>query len=185
MTLKQRIIERLEQLTAKGPTYVDAIVQDSARSGYLVGVPASESDRAGASLSLENYDRYSVTLLHMDIFLSNETVDADQVEVFLRHSTAEINRRLTYLEETLELVELDLTEGVAQLRSNPPYTNGGGAMATYWEIMVQATPQPHVRIGRYRWQASNEGREILAYPATFATLGRMAEDLVASLNFKS
>jgi hypothetical protein len=184
MTLKQRIVERLEQLTAKGPGYVDAVVQDSARSGYLVGVPAGEGDLAGASLSLENYDRYSVTLLQMDIFRSHEAVEAETIEAVLRHSAAEVTQRLTYLEEPLELVELDLTEGMAQLRSSPPYTNGGGAMATYWEILIQVAPQPQAKIARYRWQASSEGREVLAYPATFATLGRIAEDLAASLTYK-
>ena len=53
---------------------------------------------------------------------------------------------------------------------------------TYWEVLIWAEPRPRARLTRYRWTPGRSEREAVAYPATFATLGRMANDLALSLN---
>jgi hypothetical protein len=65
------------------------------------------------------------------------------------------------------------------LRSDPPYHDG--QRLTYWEVLIWANPHPRARLTRYRWQAGNQDREALVYPATFASLGRIAQDLALSL----
>ncbi|NJN99963.1 MAG: hypothetical protein HC875_40580, partial [Anaerolineales bacterium] len=41
--------------------------------------------------------------------------------------------------------------------------------------------QLHARLTRYRWQPDKQEREQVIYPATFAALGRIAQDLALSI----
>jgi hypothetical protein len=103
----------------------------------------------------------------------------NQDEAYLRHSAERVISRLTYLEEPLALLELDATEKLAQLRSQPPHQDGD--KLAYWEMFIWAAPQPRVKLTRYQWQPDTRERTQLVYPATFATLGRIAQDLALSL----
>ena len=179
MNLQQRIAEQLEQLAARGPQNVDAIIQESPEAGYIVGIPAGEGKGVGASISLADFDRYSVTLRHLSVYNNCLTVDDSETEDYLQRAAAELTQRLSYLEEPLALLELNTVDGIAQLRSNPP--ENGPNDSTYWEVTVSVTPYPQAKMGRYYWQAGNRERLPVTYPATFATLGRLAKDIAASL----
>ena len=180
MSLQQQVIQRLEQLVSQGPQSIEAVMPATPDKGYIIGVPADEHGRSGVSLNLADYDRYSVTLRHLEVF--NQTIGVESVEVenYLRQVATEISQRLTYLEEPLTLVELNMVDNIAQLRSSPPQQQSLNE-STYWEVMLYVTPHPHARLTRYRWTADSHERVAMAYPATFAMLGRLAEDLVESL----
>ena len=79
----------------------------------------------------------------------------------------------------MALLELNIIDGVAQLRSNPP--ESGPNDSTYWEVSVSVAPHPQAKLARYHWTAGNHKRTGVTYPATFVTLGRIANDLAASL----
>jgi hypothetical protein len=130
------------------------------------------------SINLVDYDRYSVTLRHLEIYNNSLNIE-ENVEEYLRQVAAKLSQCLIYLEEPLALVELNNIDGVAQLRSMPPRHSPDES--TYWEIMVYARPHPHARLMRCRWVSGMREREAIAYPATFATIGRLAEDLSAGL----
>lgn len=179
MNLKQRIVNQLEHLASKGPQAVEAVVQLPPQRGYIVGLP-SEGEGMAVSLGLEDYDRYSVTLRHLEVVDNSSRVIDDQVkEEYLRQVAAEVCRRLSYLEEPLALIELEPAGGVAQLRSDPPQHSLEEAI--YWEVRVQVAPHPTARLTRYRWTATNYERRPLPHPVTFATAGRISEDLTRSL----
>lgn len=180
MSLQQQIIQRLEQLASQGPNSVAAVIPATPDKGYIIGVPADdEHDRAGISLNLADFDRYSVALRHLEVFNKAIEVDKGEAESYLRQVAAAISQRLTYLEETLVLVELNVIDHIAQLRSSPPQQTPNET--TYWEVMLYAWPHPHARLTRCRWIAGNRERVAVSYPATFAMLGRLAQDLVESL----
>jgi len=179
MNLQQRVVKQLEQLVAKGPENIEAIIQDSPEAGYIVGVPADEDKGTGASISLADYDRYSITLRHLTVYNNSLVINDGDIQNYLQQVTAEISQRLSYLEEPLALLELSSIDGVAQLRSNPP--DNGSNNLTYWEVSVSISPHPHARLARYQWTAGDRERTPVTYPATFATLGRLAKDLAASL----
>lgn len=178
MSLKQRLMNQLEQLVAKGPQHVDAVTPSTSEQGYLIGLPSE--DGVGVSLSLADYDRYSITLQHLEVYNKSVTIEEADEENYLNQVAAEISQRLTYLEEPLALIELSTTDGLAQLRSSPPEHSRDES--TYWEVTVRTKPHPQTRIARYRWVAGNRQRTTVIYPATFAPLGRMAQDLAASLS---
>ena len=115
MNLKERVIHQLEQLTAKGPEHIEAVVQKAPEQGYIVGISA-EDDGAGVSVSLTDFDRYSVTLRHLEVFHNSLIVENGETEHYLHHCAAQIAHRLIYLEEPLALVELNTVDGAAQLR---------------------------------------------------------------------
>ncbi len=178
MNLKQRVINQLEQLVTKGPDHIEAVVQQSPEPGYIIGIP-SQGQEAEASLSLADFDRYSVTMRHLEVCVNQLVISQDDIETYLHQCAAEITQRLIYLDEPLALLELNTIDGIAQLRSSPPHHNA--QESTYWEVSVGAVPHPHVKLARYQWANGTHQRVPLTYPATFATLGRLSEDLAASL----
>jgi hypothetical protein len=178
MNLSKRVIEHLEQLASKGPQQIDAVILNSPQQGFIVGVPAAGQEPS-AAITLEAYDRYSVALRHLEVTFNNLPAAENDNEAYLRQCAERVASRLTYLEEPLALLEIDAAEKLAQLRSDPPYHDG--QRLTYWEVLIWANPHPRARLTRYRWQAGNQDREALVYPATFASLGRIAQDLALSL----
>ncbi|HNP70490.1 MAG TPA: hypothetical protein PKK15_05255, partial [Kouleothrix sp.] len=97
---------------------------------------------------------------------------------YLSAAAAAAARRLSFLEEPLAVWELDGGEGMAQLRSSPPQRDAGEV--SYWEVTLWAA-EPRAQVARYRWAPGMAEREALAYPATFALLGRMADALADAL----
>jgi hypothetical protein len=131
---------------------------------------------AQATLEIFDHDRFSVTLHTLDIGGASFEGDA---RAYLSARAAEIARRLSYLEEPLAVWELDGGERVAQLRSSPPQREG--EEVSYWEITLAAGLRPGARMTRYRWAPGMAEREVVAYPATFALVGRMVDSLEAAL----
>jgi hypothetical protein len=101
------------------------------------------------------------------------------VHMYLSAAAAEVARRMSYLEEPLAVWELDGHEGRAQLRSSPPQREGDEV--SFWEVTLWAGAQPGARVMRYRWTAGMIEPEVIAYPATFALVARMADSLTEAL----
>lgn len=179
MNIQQSIVNQLEKLAVEGPQSVDAVVQESPHSALIMGVFSDKG--VGISLNLEGYDQYSVALRYLELYNKGRTVAQDGVETFLRGTAKAIAEQLTYLEEPLEVLEVDLVDQEAQIRSNPPDTTSRENESIYWEIVLQATPYPTAKLTRYRWSAGQADREIVAYPITFVNVGRIAKDLKACL----
>jgi hypothetical protein len=130
-----------------------------------------------AKLEFFDHDRYSVTL--QELVVGHSTRVGEDVRSYLSEHAANIARRLSFLEEPLAVWELEASEGVAQLRSAPPQREGEDTL--YWEVSLSAGVYPSARIIRYRWNESMTDREVVAYPATFALVSRMADALQAAL----
>jgi hypothetical protein len=176
MDMQHQVITQLEQLAAKGPQAIEAVVQPSSTPGVIVGLPA---EGYGLSLNLADYDRYSVILRHLEICDNHFVVGDSNTKDFLRQAATTITQRITYLEEPLTLIELDAHNGVAQLRSAPPISTATEII--YWELNLWRAPHPRVRLARYRWTAKDYERTPLNHPLTFVAIGRLAQDLAASL----
>jgi hypothetical protein len=131
---------------------------------------------AQAAIEFFDHDRFSVTLRTLDV---GGTPAEGDVRAYLSARAAEIARRLSYLEEPLAVWELDGGERVAQLRSSPPQREGDEI--SYWEVTLTAGACSGARLARYRWAPSMVEREVIAYPATFALVGRMVDSLAAAL----
>jgi hypothetical protein len=129
-----------------------------------------------ATIEFFDHDRFSVTLRALDV---GGAPAEGNVRAYLSARAAEIARRLSYLEEPLAVWELDGAERVAQLRSSPPQREG--EEVSYWEVTLIAGTQTSARMARYRWSPDMIEREIVAYPATFALVGRMVDSLTAAL----
>lgn len=174
MSLSKRIVTQLEQLATKGFLEVEAALLPS--GGYLVGVVA-EGGEPTVAITLEAYDRFSVMLRSLEVAYDNLMPQTQP-----HHLSEQANRiaqRLTYLEEPLALLELDSETKLAQLRSAPPHQEG--ETLTYWELLLWTEPHPRAKLTRYRWTPGQAERELVVYPATFAMVGRIAQDLAANL----
>ncbi len=140
--------------------------------------PLQVSDGAlHAELAFFDRDRYSVTLRELTIGVG--TPAPEDARAFLSAAAAAVARRLSFLEEPLAVWELDGGEGMAQLRSSPPQRDANEI--AYWEVTLWAG-QPRAHVARYRWAPGMVEREAVAYPATFALLGRVADALAEALS---
>lgn len=174
MKISKRVAEQLDRFVAHGPQAVEAaIIEVEGQRAYIVGLPA-EGAEPHLALTVADYDRYSVTLLNLEVNLPQAEASQD-----LQHYAAQVAKRITYLEEPLSLVELATEQNLAQLRSQPPQQEDGSV--TYWEALIWTKPQPRATLTRYRWSPGQKEREAVAYPATITLAGRMAEDLAGSL----
>jgi hypothetical protein len=180
MNVNKWVIKQLEQLVTKGPENTEAVILDSTQQqGYIVGLTA-EAEGINVSLNLADYDRYSVAFRNLRVSCKNSSKNGDKD--YLRQCGEQVTRRVTYLEEPLELLEVDAEAGLAQLRSRSLRQEDNEKI--YWEAMIQAEPHPTVSLTRYRWTPeSPPGREVVVCPATFATLGRVVQELVDSRVF--
>ena len=121
-------------------------------------------------------DRYSATLLYLEAG-SAEAGAAD--DSGLERRVAALIERFNYLEEPLELIELDRTDAIALLRSAPPQRDAHDLY--YWEIRLTQTTEVTATLARYRWSPGMPEREAIAYPATFPMIARLADSLIVGL----
>jgi hypothetical protein len=166
MSLGKQMIEQLRLLSA-----AESLPADE-RFRMLTALDGPEQ----ATLEFFDHDRYSVTLRALDVGAGAPVGDA---RAYLSAHAAEIARRLGYLEEPLAVWELDGGDRIAQLRSSPPQREGDEV--SYWEVALCAGERPGARLTRYRWAPGMVEREVVAYPATFALVGRLADSLADAL----
>jgi hypothetical protein len=171
MSIGKQMIEQLRRL-AQG----EAIAQEDGDRKTL----AVPGDGPSARLEFYDIDRYSVTMRAVEIGAPLAPADA---RAFLSPTAAEIARRLAFLEEPLAVWELDGAERVAQLRSSPPLREGDEV--SYWEVELwtpaNGAAQSGARATRYHWSPGMVEREVVAYPATFGLVGRIADGLAEAL----
>lgn len=178
MEISARVVKRLEEFISKGPEQAEAIVLDSPQQkGYIVAVP-NEGNDFGITVTFRDFDRYSVVLRTLEVSHSAVSLNGTS-EDYLHHCADQIRQRLIYLEEPMALIELDEGAGLAQLRTEPTHEAEDGVI--YWEALLRIKPEPKISLSRYYWTPDQRERERLEYPATVGIIGRLAEDLAASL----
>lgn len=180
MSIKQELMARLSQLAADGPEKTPGIIINQKQlERYTIVIPA-EKNRPTVSLTLADYDRYSVTFCNLSIKHNTPApVHPAAVTEYLQEKADLIIQQINYLVEPLTLIELDPTEGVAQLRSVPHDPNA--PERTYWEAILQVGEHPKITMARYHWHVNAADRELIAYPSIFDNLARLAEDLALVL----
>jgi hypothetical protein len=168
MSIGKQITERLRRLADGDKTVLEA----GAENILLV-----LDQPLRAKLEFADHDRYSMTLRELTIGAGGAApLDARS---YLSAAAAEVARRLSFLEEPLAVWELDGGEHMAQLRSSPPLREGDAV--AYWEVTLWAGDEPGARAVRYHWSPGIIEREVLAYPATFTQIARMANGMADAL----
>jgi hypothetical protein len=169
MSLGKQLVERLRRLAAGD-------LEGAALEGD--GKALSVSDQQlRARLEFFDHDRYSVAV--RELVVGDDGPAPGDVQTYLSATAADIARRMSYLEEPLAVWELEGSAGMAQLRSSPPQREGDEV--SFWEVTLWAGPQSGARIMRYRWASGMVEREVVAYPATFTLVARMADSLAEAL----
>jgi hypothetical protein len=172
MSSGKQMIERLRQLADGEATLVDVQAGDGTYKRLAAGAEPFQ-----VTLDFFDYDRYSVTLRALAVGAAD--VNAADARAYLSATAAEIARRLSFLEEPLAVWELDGGEKLALLRSSPPLREG--EEVSYWEVTLSAGERPSAQAARYRWAPGMADREAIAYPATFALIGRLTDALAEAL----
>ncbi len=172
--LGKQTVDTLKRLASEGLQAVSALswTDDGAK---VIAVPA---DAAEARIDLADLDRFSATLRELAVTCHTVPVVSD-VRAWLSDHAAAAIQALSFLEEPLAVWELEESEGIAQLRSSPPHRED--SRVVYWEVMLHCADQPSATIARYHWTPGMPERERIAYPATFAQIGRIADALERAL----
>ncbi len=171
MTLGKQMVEQL-RLLAAGESALAQLPTDGERFTLAISGQPNQ-----AALEFLDHDRYSVTLRALDVSRGAPVVG--DARTYLSAAAAAIARQLSYLEEPLAVWELDSVEQLAQLRSSPPQRDG--EEISYWEVTLWAGEHGGARVMRYRWAPGMTEREALAYPATFALVGRLVDSLAMAI----
>jgi hypothetical protein len=165
MSIGKQVIEQLRQLAS-----AEVAVPANGEPLVVAGQPDS------AQLLFSDHDRYSLAL--HELVVGKDIGAPADTRAYLSAAAAAVARGLSFLEEPLAVWELDGGEGLVQLRSSPPLREGQDI--SYWEVTLSAADHT-ARAARYHWAPGMAERERIAYPATFALLGRMADALADAL----
>lgn len=87
-----------------------------------------------------------------------------------------LSRRLSYLLETLALLEVDEEQGQVLIRSNPP--DRQGSATTYYEVLLRQDGPGRFALRRYEARKGIAGRSPVDMQLTHEVLKRLARDLV-------
>ncbi len=88
-----------------------------------------------------------------------------------------VGKRVRYLLEAIETVELDATAGRMMLRSTPPEKKDDGSVL-YYELVLEATGA--LTLTRRRFSASDRSRTSVGLHFTHELLEKLADDLAAT-----
>ena len=90
-----------------------------------------------------------------------------------------LSRRISYLLETLGLLEADEEQGQVLIRSNPP--DRQGSSTSYYEVLLSEEGPGRFVLRRYEAQRGIPGRTPADMQLTHQVLGRLARDLVETV----
>lgn len=183
MSIGKLLTEQLRLLTKEGPAAVHLQASDDRYK--ILSMNDLQAD-VSVTIELFDYDRYSLALRSLQIENGSWTKpgdtaeqSADAMHSSLSAQAAEIARRLSYLEEPLAVWEMERDELAVQLRSFPPQREDDEIL--YWEVTLHGGARSSARIARYRWAPGMVERELVAYPAAFALIARIADTLTEAL----
>ncbi|MBA3315638.1 MAG: hypothetical protein M3552_12765 [Planctomycetota bacterium] len=90
-----------------------------------------------------------------------------------------LSRRISYLLETLGLLEADEEHGQVLIRSNPP--DRQGSATAYYEVLLREDGPGRFSLRRYEAQKGSTGRVPVEMHLTHQVLKRLARDLVETV----
>ncbi len=173
MNIRQIVLQQLERFVDQGPEAVEAVILN--RNGQKRYILATEFEAGQVTISFDDFDRYSLALHSLEVSHNVADDEAFDLEAQARH----IVDQVTYLEETLTLIEIDEAAKMAQVRSETPTELDG--TISYWEAVIAGDTKPVTTLSRYEWEAEQSERAIVAHPITLGTIARIAGDLAGSV----
>lgn len=90
-----------------------------------------------------------------------------------------LSRRISYLLETLSLLEADEEHGEVLIRSNPP--DRQGSATAYYEVLLRQDGPGRFALRRFEAQKGISGRTKTEMQLTHEVLKRLARDLVETV----
>jgi hypothetical protein len=104
-----------------------------------------------------------------------DRLDMEHVrEAQLKIDPDQISKKISYLEEGLEIVESEGGEGRTILRSSPPRTDGD--VISFYEVVLDRATR--LSLTRYRYDHRTDERTPTPAPLARETLERLVRDLI-------
>jgi hypothetical protein len=140
-----------------------------------------EEERDGVRVFVEFDDVDKIGMRMRQLYAENAKpfVDAELDTGRLRRQADEIVRRVTYLTEQIELIELDQHNGKAQLRSKHPQREK--ERTSFFEILFDGNHKLSLRRYESSGKALASRRVGIAFELTHDIFNRLVSDLVAVL----
>lgn len=169
MTLGQKITERLN-----ATRLTENVKSNGQDSGYVID---EKIDSMRVRLEIEDFDKFSYFVKTLSVAQTQAPPASVSLKDLLLRQVGEIERRITYLLERFQVLEVDEYNCLAQVRSATPYQKNGEKF--YYEVLLQhgigAT------FSRYLHSNQAGQRELVPCHLTQETLERLIEDLATTL----
>jgi hypothetical protein len=146
--------------------------------GHVLRV-VEESGGIRLAVEYHEVDKIGLRLRSLRAERAGPFVDAAFDAVRLRRQAEDLARRISYLTEQIQLVELDTQNGRAQLRSAPPRRENGRLI--FYEILFEQNH--HLSFHRYEHvdKARSSRRAAVAFELTHGIFRRLVDDFAAVL----
>lgn len=167
MNLGQKLTEKLNAIR---PT---ASMKESGKdSGYVI---EEEIDSIRLRLEMKDFDKFSCVVEALSLTRLQPPPAHKPVKETLLRQSHEIEQRISYLLEQFRLIELDETQGIAQVRSVAPHQKDDAKF--YYEVLLQQGNS--VTFTRYRKSRQAEQRHRAPSHLTLETFEWLVDDLAA------
>lgn len=169
MTLGQKITEKLNALRL-----TENVTLNRQDSGYVM---EEKIDDMRLRLEILDFDKFSYIVKTLEVARLQAPPANVPLQDLLLRQAGEIERRITYLLENFNLLEVDEYNGLAQVRSAAPYQKNGEKF--YYEVLLQhglgAT------FSRYLQPHPAGQRELVPCHLTQEMCERLIDDLAATV----
>lgn len=128
-------------------------------------------------IKFKDVDKYGIVLDHIAVSRGTPILDLDILNKTLKEQAEKVQEKITYLLEDFKLIELDMMNKRAQLRSYPPHKKEDSRF--YYEIVLDEGSKVHFL--RYEYSTAQRRFEKITSQLTLETFERLIDDLAEVL----
>lgn len=165
-----------------GQTLVKLIQEEKARGVYADPKQKyyylqHEVDDFQFQVRFKDIEKLGIVLDYLSVQKLSPILDVSLINRKLEEQAAAVEKNITFLLEGFKLIEMDLQNKRAQLRSYPPYTKENSKY--YYEIMLDEGTKAHFQ--RYEYSMTDKRYQKITSQLTIEIFERLVDELTALL----
>lgn len=174
MTLGQKIVDKLNVMRQMENQMNFSMKRMGEADGYAI---EDTVDGIHLRVEIQDFDKFSFLVKSISAARLEAHLPTAPIKDLLLRQAAEAERRIFYLIESFRLVEMDETNGVAQIRSAAPHQKNDEKR--YYEILLEQGNR--LTFMRYQKNAHDKKRDNVPSHLSEELLERLTDDLAAIL----
>ncbi len=168
MSYGQVLVKRIQEEKARG------VYADPKQKYYYL---QQEVDDVQFQVRFKDIEKLGIVLDYLSVQKLSPILDVSLINRKLEEQAAAVEQNITFLLEGFKLIEMDLQNKRAQLRSYPPYTKENSKY--YYEIMLDEGTKAHFQ--RYEYSMTDKRYQKITSQLTIEIFERLVDELTALL----